>query len=288
MNSVAQAPSINTPTFTRWRPQEPGTKRAMIWSLGAHLLLVAFLGFSLDWKNSTPSGVEAELWDSVPTQQFKEAEMTPAAKSVETPADSKADIATKKEKKAEPKEKIAPPLEKKPDPKPVKEKNKEEKLKEIKKETPKEKSKDTKEKTKEDKPKESSKTTAAQDKERADRLAKLRAAAGDESGGSGGTTGKGVGSGGTAKPGYTDRVNRYIRPFITFDNSSISNNPQVIFRVEVAPDGNIMSKRLVKSSGNESWDNAVSLAIDKAKRLPKDEDGKIPDRQFDLKFKPKD
>ena len=116
MNSAAQAPSINSATFTRWRPQEPGTKRAMMWSFGAHLLLAAFLGFSLDWKNSTPTGVEAELWDNVPTQQFKEAEITPEAKPVETPADSKADIATKKEKKAEPKEKIVPPVEKKPEP----------------------------------------------------------------------------------------------------------------------------------------------------------------------------
>jgi colicin import membrane protein len=284
MNSAA----ATSTTFTRWRPQEPGTKRAMMWSLGAHLLLAAFLGFSLDWKNSTPTGVEAELWDSVPTQQFKEPEITPEVKQAEAPADSKADIATKKEKKkeSEPKEKIVPPVEKKPEPKPVKEKEKKE---EKPKETPKEISKEkSKEKAKEDKPKESSKSTAAQDKERADRLAKLRAAAGDETGGSGGTTGTGVGSGGTAKPGYTDRVNRYIRPFITFDNSSISNNPQVVFRVEVAPDGNIISKRLVKSSGNESWDNAVSQAIDRAKRLPKDEDGKIPDRQFDLKFKPKD
>jgi len=281
MNTAASP--LSSPGFGgRWRPREPGTKRAMLWSIGAHVLLALFLGFSIDWKNSTPTGVEAELWESVPAQQFKEIEPAPI-KQEEAPADEKADIATKKQKKTDAKEKVAP-TEKKPEPK-TKDKEKEkEKAK------PKEAAKDSKDtKAKEDKPKEStSKATAAQEKERQNRLAKLRAAAGEETGGSGGVTGTGVGSGGTAKPGYTDRVNRYIRPFITFDNSSITNNPQVIFRVEVAPDGNIINKRLVKSSGNESWDNAVSLAIDRAKRLPKDEDGKIPDRQFDLKFKPKE
>lgn len=287
MNTAASPLSpLPSPNFGgRWRPREPGTKRAMMWSLGAHLLLALFLGFSIDWKNSTPMGVEAELWESVPAQQFREIE-APQSKQ-EAPADDKADIATKKQKKSDPKEKVAP-VETKPEKKsePKAKEKKEEKVKETPKESSKEKSK---EKAKDEKPKEAtSKTTAAQEKERQNRLAKLRAAAGEETGGSGGTTGTGVGSGGTAKPGYTDRVNRYIRPFITFDSSTLTNNPQVIFRVEVAPDGNIINKRLVKSSGNESWDNAVSLAIDRAKRLPKDEDGKIPDRQFDLKFKPKE
>ena len=128
--------------------------------------------------------------------------------------------------------------------------------------------------------------TAAQDKERADRLAKMRAAASNESG-SGGTTGTGVGSGGTAPPGYTDRVRRKVKPLIVFNPSQISGNPAVSVNVELAPDGNILSKKITKSSGNDDWDNAVIKALERAESLPKDEDGKVP-RQVILIFKPKD
>lgn len=273
--------------FSRLRPKEPGTKRAVTYSLGAHLLLILLLTVGLSWKNSSPSGVEAELWDSASVPKFEETKVEEPVKEERAPTDEKADIVSKKQKKEEPKkeskpEKVTPKVEQKPEPKP-KEKVKEEK--------PKEKSKEKE--TSKDKPKEkestkpgNATTNAAQDKERADRLAKLRAAAGAESG-SGGTTGTGVGSGGTAPPGYADRVRKKIKPLITFNASQVNGNPAVSVYVELAPDGNILNKRIVKSSGLEDWDNAVMKALEAAGSLPKDEDGKVP-RQVNLIFKPKD
>lgn len=303
-----------------WQPREPGTRRAILFSLGAHLLLAIFLSIGLSWKNSTPTGVEAELWDSVPeqptVQEIAQPVLpAPVARAEPTPVDHKAEIATKKEKKHEKPEKTPKPepkhqiVERRPEPKPVKEKVKEkEKPKEVPKVPPKVVPKEVPKETQKVVPKETAKekavpkestnkgssanqssgstSTAAQDKERADRLSKLRAAAGAESG-SGGTVGTGVGSGGTASAGYTDKVRRKIKPFIVFNTASVSGNPAVSVNVELAPDGTIINKQIMKSSGSDDWDGAVMRALDRATSLPKDDDGKAP-RQITLIFKPKD
>jgi len=131
------------------------------------------------------------------------------------------------------------------------------------------------------------KANAAAEKVRADQLARLRAAAGAE-GGSGGTSGSGVGGGGNAPPGWTDKVVKKVKPLIVFNPESISGNPAAVVKVNLAPDGAILSTDLVSSSGNAGWDRAVLLALTRAESLPKDDNGKIPQREVKLTFKPKD
>jgi colicin import membrane protein len=46
--------------------------------------------------------------------------------------------------------------------------------------------------------------------------------------------------------------------------------------VRAAPDGTILSRRLVKSSGLKEWDDAVLRAIDRTEVLPRDVDGRVP------------
>jgi colicin import membrane protein len=66
MNS-AQSLQPNLSPFNRGRlTKAESTKRAFSLSLVAHLGLLAFLVIGISWNNSTPSGVEVELWDSVP------------------------------------------------------------------------------------------------------------------------------------------------------------------------------------------------------------------------------
>ena len=131
------------------------------------------------------------------------------------------------------------------------------------------------------------KANAAAEKVRADQLARLRAAAGAE-GGSGGTSGSGVGGGGNAPPGWTDKVIKKVKPLIVFNPESISGNPAAVVKVNLAPDGAILSTDLITSSGNAGWDRAVLLALTRAESLPKDDNGKIPQREVKLTFKPKD
>lgn len=257
-------------SFSRGRPtKNESTKRAFSFSLAAHLGLVAFLVIGISWNNSTPSGVEVELWDA--SQQVE----TPVVPELKTEMKEEvADIAIKKKKveKEPPKKEVVKETPKPPKPTPPKEKEKE---KPKKAEAPKATA-----------PAET-KANAAADKVRADQLARLRAAAGAE-GGSGGTSGSGVGGGGNAPPGWTDKVVKKVKPLIVFNPESISGNPAAVVKVNLAPDGAILSTDLITSSGNAGWDRAVLLALTRAESLPKDDNGKIPQREVKLTFKPKD
>ena len=256
------------PFLRNTRKSKASNKRAFTYSLAAHLGLIAFLMIGISWNNSTPSGVEVELWDA--SQQVE----TPKEPELKTEVKEEvADIAVKKKK-----------VEKEPPKKEV--------VKEVPKPIPPAKVTPPKEIPKKvEAPKAPSpaevKANAAAEKVRADQLARLRAAAGAE-GGSGGTTGSGVGGGGNAPPGWTDKVVKKVKPLIVFNPESISGNPATVVKVDLAPDGAILSTSILSSSGNAGWDRAVLLALTRAESLPKDDNGKIPQREVKLTFKPKD
>ena len=256
------------PFLRNTRKSKASNKRAFTYSLAAHLGLLAFLMIGISWNNSTPSGVEVELWDA--SQQVE----TPKEPELKTEVkEEAADIAVKKKK-----------VEKEPPKKEV--------VKEVPKPVPPAKVTPPKETPKKaEAPKAPSpaevKANAAAEKVRADQLARLRAAAGAE-GGSGGTTGSGVGGGGNAPPGWTDKVVKKVKPLIVFNPESISGNPATVVKVDLAPDGAILSTSILSSSGNAGWDRAVLLALTRAESLPKDDNGKIPQREVKLTFKPKD
>jgi colicin import membrane protein len=267
MNS-AQTFQSNLSPFKRGRlTKEESTKRAFSFSLIAHLGLVAFLVIGISWNNSTPSGVEVELWDAVPQVQS-----TPEPELKTVIKEEAADIAVKKKpvEKEPPKKEVVKETPKTVKPPPPKEKEEPKKAEAPKVPSPAE-----------------IKANAAAEKVRADQLARLRAAAGAE-GGSGGTVGSGVGGGGNAPPGWTDKVIKKVKPLIVFNAESVSGNPAAVIQVSLAPDGAILNTSLVSSSGNSSWDRAVLLALSRAESLPKDDNGKIPQREVKLTFKPKD
>ena len=273
MNSAQTFPSPLSP-FKRGRlTKEESTKRAFSFSLIAHLGLLAFLMIGISWNNSTPAGVEVELWDSAPQVE------TPPVPELKTEVkEEAADIAVKKKivEKEPPKKEVMKETPKVVKPPPPKEQEKPKKAEPPKKaEAPKAPS-----------PAET-KANAAAEKARADQLARLRAAAGAE-GGSGGTVGSGVGGGGNAPPGWTDKVIKKVKPLIVFNPESVSGNPAAVIQVNLAPDGAILSTSVLSSSGNPSWDRAVLLALSRAESLPKDDNGKIPQREVKLTFKPKD
>jgi len=293
MNS-AQTFRSSPLNFKRGRPtKNKSTTRAFSFSLAVHLGLLAFLVIGISWNNSTPSGVEVELWDD--SQQVE----MPVVPEVKTELkEEAADIAIKKKpvEQAPPKKELPKEVTKAIEPPPPpKEKVKEPPKKEVPKPvqappSPKEKEKpkkvDPPQKVEAKSPAET-KANAAAEKVRADQLARLRAAAGAE-GGSGGASGSGVGAGGNAPPGWTDKVVKKVKPLIVFNPESISGNPAAVVKVNLAPDGAILSTDLVTSSGNAGWDRAVLLALTRAESLPKDDNGKIPQREVKLTFKPKD
>ena len=87
-------------------------------------------------------------------------------------------------------------------------------------------------------------------------------------------------------PGYAGRIRARIKPNIVF-TADIAGNPTATVEVRVSPDGTIISRKLIKSSGNAAWDEAVLKAVDKTEVLPRDIDGQVP-ASMEISFRPKD
>lgn len=85
---------------------------------------------------------------------------------------------------------------------------------------------------------------------------------------------------------YGGRIRARVRPNIVFTDD-ISGNPTAEVEVQMAPDGTITSRRLVRSSGVRSWDDAVLRALDRTETLPRDVDGRVHSPLL-LAFRPKD
>jgi colicin import membrane protein len=66
---------------------------------------------------------------------------------------------------------------------------------------------------------------------------------------------------------YSERVHMRIKRFLIVP-PNVTGNPEVVFDVTLAPDGNPMSIKLNRSSGNAAYDQAVERAILKASPLP--------------------
>jgi colicin import membrane protein len=68
----------------------------------------------------------------------------------------------------------------------------------------------------------------------------------------------------------------------------IKGNPEAIFDVVQLPTGEVLSIRLVKSSGNPAYDAAVERAILKSSPLPLPPPGVPFSRELKLTFRPQD
>jgi colicin import membrane protein len=302
-------------------PPSGGIGRSLSFALFMHLLLLAALTWGVHWK-SEPNNMSAsaELWSAVPLEAApaaNEPEPTPIepvkppepVKAVEpkpepkpiAPASPKlnaatereaADIALKKEKeKKKLEEKKTAELDKKK--KLEKEKLEQEKLA---KEKEKEKAKELEKKKKEEalkkevaaaKAKEDAKKLATEEKraealrnENLKRMQGMAGASGDEN-----AKGSALKSSGPSAS-YAGRIRARIKPNITF-TEDIAGNPKAEVEVRTSPDGTILSRKLLSSSGNKSWDEAVLKAIDKTAILPRDEDGRVPP-VLEISFRPKD
>ena len=298
----------------------------MSFALFMHFLLLAALTWGVQWKTQPNTlSASAELWSAVPVEAApaaNEPEPTPPqpvpvpppepVKAVEPKPEPKptppappkvdaaaereaADIALKKEKEKKLQEKKEADLEKKK--KLEKDKLEKEKLdKEKLKEKEKEKAKELEKKKKEEalkkevtaaKAKEDAKKAAAEEKrtealrnENLKRMQGMAGASGEEN--SKGTALKASGP----SASYAGRIRARIKPNITF-TEDVAGNPKAEVEVRTSPDGTIISRKLLSSSGNKAWDEAVLKAIDKTATLPRDEDGRVPP-VLEISFRPKD
>ena len=287
--------------------------RALALAILAHGLLLAVLTMGVQWKrDATPVTIEAELWSALPIQAAPRApEPEPAPPPKPEPAPIKREVTPPP----------APaPLPNVPDPsiaiakekaKLQKEREQEQerlelakrqkdaiKAKKLEEEKAAKEAKEIelREKLARDKKlqQEQLKTQTAKADADAKKVAELRKqqiermnrmadqATGSGDAGSTGTAKKSSGPSAT----YAGRIIARIKPNITY-TETINGNPAADVEVRTSPDGTIISRKLVKSSGVKSWDDAVINAVDKTEKLPADVDGKVIP-QLTLIFRPKD
>lgn len=263
--------------------QRQGLLRAYGLALLIHGLLLAALTWGVSWRSKDTSlSVEAELWSSVPQEaapKLVEPEPQPTPEpapppppKVEEPRQSEADIALAREKERQAKEKLEQErLERE---KQAREKQeREKKLAEEKKRKEHE--------ARQAKLKEQQETEQREKlrKENLQRMAGLAGATGATN-----ATGTAQKTSGPSS-GYAGRIAARIKSNIVFPET-LTANPVAEVEVRTSPDGTIVGRKLLKSSSNKSWDEAVLKAIDKTEVLPRDIDGTVqPWLKIDLKYK---
>jgi colicin import membrane protein len=309
--------SGNTTIPTTPRHAREGLGRGFMLALAAHAVLLVGLAIGVNWKTQEPlaSGVQAELWGKVPqaaaarpvvlppveTPPAPEPAHTkikpPPAQPKPTPAVPDAQIALKKQPKVE----KQTPVEDTPERALQQEKAQEKELKKAaqieKKQLDDAKSEKAAEKAREQ---QKAKLAAAAAKaERLDDLEKKQQqettlsaqreanlkrmrgqAEGEGSADEGGSAQRSSGP----SAGYAGRIKARIKPNVTFTDP-IDGNPRAVVEVRLSADGHIISSRIIQSSGVPSWDNAVLRAVEKTEVLPRDTDGRVPER-MELAFRP--
>ena len=291
-------------------PPTPGMLRALGLAILAHGLLLIVLTMGVQWKrDAIPVTVEAELWSAMPVQAAPRApepepvppepEPEPVKKEATPPApvptplpkvpDPSIAIAKEKAKLQKEREQAQERLElekRQKDAIKAKKLKDEKEAREI----------ELREKLARDKKlqQEQQKAQTAKTDADAKKVAELRKLQidrmnrmADQATGSGDAN-----SAGSAKQSsgpsatYAGRIVARIKPNITY-TETINGNPVADVEVRTSPDGTIISRKLVKSSGVKSWDDAVINAIDKTEKLPPDVDGKVIP-SLTLGFRPKD
>lgn len=291
-------------------PKPPKVRgRAITLAVLAHVLLLLAIAFGVNWRSSEPTTVAAELWSATP-----QAAAPRAVEPTPTPPTPPPEV-RKPEPVAKPPEPVAPPKPSPalPDPQIAIEKARREEAKRAAAEQEQQKAKrerierEKAERAEAERQKRA-KDELAQKKAAAEKAEKLKAEKAEQAEaarqaaardaylkrmqqGLAGATG-GPGDTGTAlrssapSASYAGRIMARIKPNIVFTDL-IDGNPMATVEVRLAPDGTIVAKRLVKSSGVKSWDDAVLRAIERTEVLPRDVDGRVPP-PFQIDFRPRD
>jgi colicin import membrane protein len=281
-------------------PPEPNRWPAIALAAAMHAGLVAFLFIGVNWQNTEPVAVEAEVWDmktqaaappAPPPQETVEPEPAPpepAPKAVEPPVEQPVapkppDIALEK-RKAEKRRQEEQRQE---------EQREEEKARKKAEQQAEKKAQELADKRLEEK--------KQANKDKADKLAKAKLAAADQARldklraeEMKRITGAGT-SGDAAKStapridsGYLAAIRGKVKSTTSYaGDTDVAGNPTAEFKIEQLPTGEIISARLVKSSGIPSFDDAVEKGIVKASPLPKKKDGTV-ERTLVIAFKMKD
>lgn len=256
------------------KPEEPGKKYALAFTILVHVALLAFLFFGVQWKRSKPEVMEVELWSPRPMPaQYVPPPPPPPEPEVKPeppkpipkvepkpePVVKKPEIVVKEEKKKpepkkpEPKPEPPKPEPKKPEPKPeVKPPPKFDFGKELAQET-------------------------ANLKPRPNTQQMTNAAAAEAE--------QRASSNKRGLADYASKIRGKVRGNIVLP-PAIQGNPEAVFDVSQLPTGEVLEVKLKRSSGNSVLDTAIERAIRKSSPLPKPDDPSQFKRELEIKYKP--
>ena len=263
-------------------PREPNPGSSLFMAVVVHVALLAFLAIGVNWQNTAPTAVEAEVWDMKteaaaappePTpppvrrpEPVPEPKLVPPPKVVAQPVAPKApDIALEREKE---KKKL---LEKKL----AEEKLEKQKLLDKERELADQKAQELTEK---------------KALEKAEKLAKAKAEAAEQKKlqdirdkemkritgalGTNGTAEKSTAP--RIDTGYVAAITSKIKRSTSYiGDTDVPGNPRATFKIEQLPTGEIISVRKIKSSGIPAFDDAVERGINNSSPLPKKKDGTV-------------
>lgn len=272
-------------------PRPPGGQRpGLALALVVHAGLIAALAAGVDWRTRAPTVVSAELWSAVP----QTAAPRPPAPIVAPPPPAPPPVAAAPPPKPLPKPAVAEPdaqitIEKAARERAEREQALREKAAQDKAEREKaerqklahekaarlqaEREQDRREKA-ELAAKEKAQLAAEESrlaKVREEYLKRLQSQA--DSAGAGGRGSAAQDAAPSA--GYASRLIAHIKPNIVL-TETLPSTLEADVEVRAVPGGGIIARRIVKSSGNAMWDDAVLRAIDRTGNLPRDVDGRVP------------
>jgi colicin import membrane protein len=253
---------------------DPGRMASVLLSAAVHLALLIFLIFGVQWQNRPPETVAVELWEPPPPAPVVEApkplpkvEPPPPVEVKPEPVVPKPDIVEKKAPpppKPKPVAKVEPKVEPKPAPKPVP-------VKPVAKAEPLKVRVDESKRFQEELRREQASLAINRERDQIkEQLAREASAASAR-----------------ALAGWIDKIRGKIRGNIVLP-PDIQGNPEAVFNVVQLPTGEVLSTRLMKSSGHRAYDEAVERAILKSSPLPKPDKAELFSRELKLTFRPKD
>ena len=239
---------------------DPGYGRSFFLAFAIHAVLIAVLFLGVRIQSSPPDTVQVELWEPPPPPRVVEPpKPEPKVEPPPAPEPPKPEPKIEKPEIVE-KVKPEPPKPKprpvaKPEPKPVPK--------------PPARDIDMERRTREQLALEQA---AAEDRQIKQQLAREQASLRDK-----------------ALATWVGKIRGKIRGNILAPIvDQVQGNPEAVYQVTLLPSGEVLSTRLVKSSGNKAYDDELARAILASSPLPKPEPASLFQRQLELRFRPKD
>jgi colicin import membrane protein len=253
LGSAAAAPRFGG-RFTFERPQ-PGYARSFALAFAVHAILVAVMFLGVRLQSHVPETISVELWEPPP----------PPPRAVELPKPEPKIEPPKPEPKIEKPdivEKAAPKPKPKPEPKAEPKPKPEPKAKPVP-----QRDLELERRMREELAREQA---AAQERQIKDLLARDQASARAR-----------------ALNQYVSRIQAKVKSNWILP-PDLQGNPEAVFLVSQLPTGDVLTVRIVKSSGNPAYDTAVERAILKSSPLPLPTAKEDFSRELKLTFRPKD